>query len=149
MSGTVAESTDVLLSVKPEFAEKILSDEKRYEFRKSGFRDESVVDSVLIYSSAPVQRIVGWFTLDTVVELPPERLWERFGSQSGIDDRDRFMSYFSGNDTGYAIAIDEVYQLSPAVDPWHHFDEFRPPVSFKYIEREIRSLLEQLALKIR
>ena len=46
----------VLLSIKPEFVEKIFAGTKKYEFRKSLFKKNGVKD-VVIYASAPIKRV--------------------------------------------------------------------------------------------
>jgi type I restriction enzyme S subunit len=140
-SGSRDQSTNVLLSIKPEFAEKILSREKRYEFRKTRFRDPSKVDTVIMYSSSPDQEIVGTFTFERVIQDDPENLWDNFGDVSGIDNRSRFLDYFSNTETGYAIEIQEVFRLPSPVDPRRHFDDFRPPVSFQYVNGDYNHLL--------
>ena len=53
----------VLLSIKPEFVEKIFAGTKKYEFRKSLFK-KSGVKYVVIYASAPIKRVVGEFEID-------------------------------------------------------------------------------------
>lgn len=50
----------VLLSIKPEFVEKIFSGEKRFEYRKSIFKQQNI-DTIVIYSTMPVGMIVGEF----------------------------------------------------------------------------------------
>lgn len=127
---------NVLLSIKPEFANKILSGEKSYEFRKTKINHTSPTETVFMYSSSPVQQIVGYFTLKNQIEADPEELWSKYGSESGIEDRSRFMKYFSNSDKGYAIEIEDPWQFQDPVDPRIHFDEFRPPVSFQYIKSE-------------
>ena len=47
----------VLLSIKPEFVEKIFSGEKRFEYRKSIFKQQNI-DTIVIYSTMPVGMIV-------------------------------------------------------------------------------------------
>jgi type I restriction enzyme S subunit len=136
-----------LLSIKPEFAEKILRREKRFEFRKTGFKDETAVDRVVMYASSPTQRIVGLFTVEDVVEMAPEALWEHFGDESGIREKERFMRYFAGKEQGYAIEIGDVQQLASPIDPRSHIEEFRPPVSFQYIRGEIKALLDRLVFQ--
>lgn len=134
---------DALLSIKPEFAEKILAGEKQYEFRRTTFRDADSIEFVYMYASAPKKRIVGGFTMGRIVEATPEELWELFGDQSGIDDRGRFMAYFEGVETGYAITIEYTYRLQEPVDPEETFDHFVPPVSFYYLDGESHSLLRR------
>ena len=50
---------NVILSIKPEFVEKIFSGEKQYEYRKILFKQK--VDTVYIYASRPISKIVGEF----------------------------------------------------------------------------------------
>jgi len=46
--------TDVLLSVKPEYAEKILDGKKKYEFRRAIFKRNDI-EKIYIYSSSPIR----------------------------------------------------------------------------------------------
>lgn len=134
---------NALLSIKPEFAEKILAGEKQYEFRRTTFRDAESVDCVYLYASSPVKQIVGAFTIQRVVEATPTELWELFGDQSGIEKRERFIDYFEGVETGYAIETDAVHRFRSPIDPNEMFDEFVPPVSFHYLDRHAESRLQQ------
>lgn len=47
---------NLLISIKPEFVNKILAHEKLYEFRKSIFKQN--VEKIFIYSSYPVKRLL-------------------------------------------------------------------------------------------
>jgi len=133
---------NVLLSIKPEFADKILDGEKQYEFRRSAFQDASEVDTVFLYSSSPVQRVVGAITIGDVVEDEPRDLWKRFGDSSGMSSRERFLQYFDGAMTGYAIEIGKSYRLSNSINPRTFVSDFVPPVSFYYLGDELQSVLE-------
>lgn len=134
---------NVLLSIKPEFSEKILSGEKRYEFRKTRFSDPSEVETVYMYASSPVQQIVGTFSVVEVSGADPDTLWSKYGEAAGIDDRSRFMNYFSGTETGYAIEVEETTRLPQPVDPRTFIEDFRPPVSFQYVNGQYEHLLHQ------
>ena len=131
---------NVLLSIKPEFADKILCGKKRYEFRKTRFTQAGSGSIVYLYSSSPVQRIVGHFTISDVVSSCPEGLWDQFGEHSGIKNRERFLQYFNGTDIGYAIGIEDFEQLDEPVDPREFFEDFRPPVSFQYVNGELDTI---------
>ena len=50
----------VLLSIKPEFVERIFDGSKKYEYRKMLFKRNDI-NVVVIYASAPVKRVVGEF----------------------------------------------------------------------------------------
>lgn len=133
---------NALLSIKPEYAERILRGEKRYEFRRTVFCNPSSVDRVIMYASSPVQRIIGFFFFSNIVEGRPEELWSRFEDVSGVSDRRHFMDYFSEKETGYAIEIDKAVSLEEPVDPWEYFEDFQPPVSFNYVNGEFDFVFE-------
>ena len=61
-----------LLSIKPQFVEEIVAGNKLYEYRKKIFKKD--VDTVVIYSSKPVGRIIGEFLIDEVLSDEPQRL---------------------------------------------------------------------------
>ena len=132
---------DVLLSIKPEFAEKILGREKQYEFRKTRFRDPSCIETIYLYASSPVQEIVGSFTPNGMIEGPPSKLWRDYGTDSGINQRSRFMDYFANAETGYAIEVADVRRFTQPIDPQQYVDDFHPPVSFQYLRDEHDFLL--------
>ena len=56
---------NVILSIKPEFVEKIFSGEKQYEYRKVLFKQK--VDTVYIYASRPISKIVGEFKIAEII----------------------------------------------------------------------------------
>lgn len=130
-----------LLAIKPEFAEKILNGEKKYEFRRQSFQDADQIGLVFLYASSPVKQILGVFTSDRVVEGSPTELWELFGDKSGINERERFMEYFEGVNTGFAIHVDKTHRFSEAIDPRTIFDEYSSPMSFKYVPEEEEAAL--------
>ena len=94
----MASSTDsdvILLSIYPEFAEAILRGEKRIEFRKS--RVCASASHVLVYSTSPDMRLVGYFEVKKIHRASPQSLWKRFG-KVGTISRDAFFSYYAGHD---------------------------------------------------
>ena len=73
----------VLLSIKPEYAEKILSGAKRFEYRKAAPRN-TAVRTVVIYATLPVGKVIGEFEIGGVLREPPEVLWNQTKQASGI-----------------------------------------------------------------
>ncbi|EMA08433.1 hypothetical protein [Haloferax denitrificans] len=132
---------NALLSIKPEFGEKILAGEKQYEFRRTTFSDANSIDFIYLYASSPVMQIIGGFTYNRIIEASPDELWELFGDQSGIEDQDRFMDYYEGAETGYAIEINTTYPLQKPITPTEIFEDFVPPVSFFYPGPEMDAVL--------
>jgi predicted transcriptional regulator len=66
----------VLLSIKPEYVEKILDGTKKFEFRKGIFKNPDV-KSVVIYSTMPVGMIVAEFDIADVIEDKPSTVWKK------------------------------------------------------------------------
>lgn len=123
--------TRVLLSIKPEFVAKIFSGEKRFEFRRVLFRSQRV-ETVVVYASSPVKRVVGEFRVGGILALSRESLWRRTRRHSGIQ-KDRFDDYFVGKDTAYAIMICEPQLYSQPLALDRVCGSSRPPQSFRYL----------------
>ena len=47
----------ILMSIKPEYVDKIFSGEKKYEYRKRLCKEK--IDTIIVYSSSPIQKVVG------------------------------------------------------------------------------------------
>ncbi len=122
---------NVLLSIKPKYANAILAGEKLVEFRKLTFKKE--IERVYIYSSAPEQRIIGYFTIDDIVSDTPKKLWRQFSDVGSISEED-FFEYFANKEIGYSIKIKEVKRFSKSKNPKDIFENFVPPQSYMYCE---------------
>jgi predicted transcriptional regulator len=120
----------VLLSIKPEYAEKILSGEKLYEFRRAVFKNPSI-RKVVIYASSPVQKVIGEFDIDCIISLEVEDLWNETKKYSGIE-KDYYDQYFNGKDIGHAIKVKKArrYKRLLGLDA---YNVKAPPQSFMYI----------------
>lgn len=121
----------VLLSIKPEFVKKIFSSEKRYEFRKVIFKNKDI-KKVVIYASSPVSKIVGEFTIETVVQDKPETIWELTKNYSGVNE-DYFKQYFKGKNKAYAIKVKRVVQYQKSIE-LNEIGVKCPPQSFMYLK---------------
>jgi predicted transcriptional regulator len=93
----------VLLSIKPEFAEKIFDGSKKYEFRRAIFKDQNV-KTIVVYAPVPVKMIIGEFAIEDILFEEIPELWER-ARYSGSSDERAFYDYFIGKSKGYAIKI--------------------------------------------
>ena len=122
---------NVLLLVKPKYANEIISCRKKYEFRKSIFKRENI-KKMYIYSSSPVKKIIGIVDIDGILSDSPQKLWEQCHEDAGISERD-FFNYFKNSDTGYAIKISNVQEFPTPIDPYHFNEDFRAPQSFYYL----------------
>lgn len=123
---------NVLLSINPKYANHIIKGNKKYEFRKSVFKNRDL-ELVYIYSSSPVKRIVGAFVIKNIIEKHPKQLWNEYKDYSGVDEDD-FFSYFRGKEKGFAIEIGDVEVFDP-INPKEHIHGFVPPQSFCYTDK--------------
>jgi predicted transcriptional regulator len=121
------------MSIHPRYAGLILSGRKRVELRRTRIRES--VSHVLIYETAPVQRVTGLFEVDGLDAADPQAIWERYEAVAGID-RAAFWAYFAGRRTAIAIRIGRVVSLRQRL----RLDSFeaRPvvPQSFRYVSPE-------------
>lgn len=120
----------VLLSIKPEFVERIFSGEKQFEYRKATFRQP--VSTVVVYATQPVGKIVGEFDVGRVLYGNLVEIWEATKEQAGVS-REFFLRYFTGRMTGYAIEVKKPRRYHDAIDP-AMIEKFTAPQSFKYID---------------
>jgi predicted transcriptional regulator len=121
----------VLLSVKPRFAHQILSGSKQVEFRRVWPR--TAVGIVLLYASAPTQRLVGTVHVKRSVETGPDELWDLAMQYGGGVTKDELLMYVGERKTAFAIIIDSVEVPLASIDPIAIFPGFRPPMSYRYL----------------
>jgi predicted transcriptional regulator len=120
----------VLLSIKPEFAELIFDGKKKYEFRKTIFKNPNI-KTVIVYASSPVQRVIGEFEIEKILSDHPEGLWEMTKEHSGITEQ-FFFDYFSSREKGFAIQVKKPKLYKKTLDLRSAFNT-TPPQSFMYV----------------
>lgn len=125
----------ILLSIKPEFVEEIFSGRKKFEYRKAIFTNKKVT-SVIVYSTMPVGKIIGEFTIEAVLVDEPQSIWEKTRLFSGITKK-YFDEYFVGRSQAYAIKVGTLLPYDNPIDPYEKWDSFVPPQSFRYVDELI------------
>jgi predicted transcriptional regulator len=122
----------VILSIKPEFANKIFDGTKKYEFRRSIFKNP-LVNKVVVYASSPIQKIIGEFEIEHILLAELNALWHKTKLHSGISE-DYFFEYFAEKKHGYAIKIKstKLYRTPKCIR--QEYNLF-PPQSFLYLNR--------------
>jgi predicted transcriptional regulator len=123
---------NVLLSIKPQYAESILSGTKKYEFRKKEFRRQGI-RRVYLYANGSVRKIVGSFEIESTLRGTPEAIWERCHEHGGITKKD-FFEYFEGSKQAFAYKIRDPRKFNGEIDLDSLREDFPiPPQSFYYI----------------
>ena len=123
---------DVLLSIKPKYVKSIIEGEKRYEFRKTIFKNREI-NRIYIYSSSPVKKIVASFVIGDILEDRPSDLWDTVKEYAGIDYLN-FFAYFEGKSRAFAIEIQNLRELPDPIDPYETMPRFVPPQSYCYMD---------------
>lgn len=125
--------TNVILSIKPIYAEAIMAGTKKVEFRKKIFKRD--VEKIFIYSSMPKKMIIGYFTILDIVEDTPSNIWKEFKEVGGISEKD-FFEYYKNTEKAFSIKIDKVVKFKEEIEPEEFIEEFNAPQSYIYIEQK-------------
>ncbi len=138
------ESSAVLISVHPEYAEKIVCGEKRLEFRRRWATRQ--ISLLVIYATSPVKKIVAVSQIKEVHRGSRNYLWELAKRKGGGITRQKLFEYMKGKKDGVALEFSEIIKFSGGESPLLLFGEgFHPPQSFRYLSHvEMAKLTKQL-----
>ena len=131
----------LVLSIYPEYVKKILSGEKRFEFRRT--KPTQKITHIVIYATVPEKRIAAIAEVETILQASPHSLWEKTKYASGIS-RTAFRKYFNGRKQAFAFKLGQVWEM-----PRDAFlpPSFLPPQSFLYIDDVFFQKLFSIAQK--
>lgn len=122
----------MLISIQPQYVKKILTGEKRWEFRRSWPKEP--IGALLIYSTAPTKRIAAFIEVGEVVRASKSRLWEVGGKQGGISRRALF-GYLDGKEQAACIELKRLIRFGDGIEPRQLFGkDFHAPQSFRYLK---------------
>jgi predicted transcriptional regulator len=122
---------NVLLSIKPVFAYNIFTGKKKFEYRRTIFKEP--VDRIIVYASSPVKMVIGEFSVKDILFEDLDYLWCKTKNHSGIT-KEHFYSYFYDKDRGYAIKVGKIIRYQTP-SPLHDLYGIKAPQSFAYIHR--------------
>ena len=120
------------MSIKPEYALKIVDGTKKFEYRKVKFRKE--VKTIIIYVTHPIQKVVGEVELIKIHEGSPGDIWDKTNTCGGID-KTKYFEYFHNKKKAYAYELGEVkiYENSKSLND---IGIYFAPQSFVYFQSE-------------
>ncbi|MFC1987919.1 ASCH domain-containing protein [Chloroflexota bacterium] len=121
----------VLLSIKPEFISKIFDGSKKYEYRRIIFKRRDI-ETIVVYASDPIKRVVGEFDIGEILHKKPEQLWAETYNYAGVT-KDFFMNYFAKQAKGYAIEVRKVREYHNHLS-LSDLMLSTPPQSFMYLK---------------
>ena len=124
----------LFISVKPIYAQKILSREKSIELRKLKPK-VSPGDYIIIYASEPQKAVVGFGLIKRVIVTTPQEMWNSHSKNLGIDKKS-FGDYYAGKSKAVGIVIDSVRSLTIPIplSKLRGIDaSFAPPQVYRYV----------------
>lgn len=122
----------ILLSINPEYVDKIFAESKKFEYRKR--LAAKTVDRILIYSTAPIMKVVGEVEVVETISASPTALWERTKRFAGIS-REKYRKYFKGCKVAHAYQLGQVIRYYQPKE-LSEFNVNLPPQSFIYLSTE-------------
>jgi predicted transcriptional regulator/DNA-binding XRE family transcriptional regulator len=134
---------DVILSVRPQYSNKIIQGVKTIELRRRFPLVTPQGTTVYIYSASPVRAMIGSAKIVEVIKLPVPDIWRRFGKLAHIDRR-HFNEYFDGANEGFAIRLTQARPFTRQLELTELRNRFgfEPPQSFIYANYHLGKALE-------
>jgi predicted transcriptional regulator/DNA-binding XRE family transcriptional regulator len=136
-------SRDVIFSIRPAYAKKILEGTKTVELRRRFTGGVTPGTLALIYTTSPTSALTGFACIQEVQRLAVSDLWVKHRSAACLGRGD-FDAYFSGLNQGYAIVLGSAKTLNRPVrlSELRTRFGFEPPQSYQYASPDIRDLVD-------
>jgi len=129
--------TDIILSIHPEHAENILSGKKTLEIRKSEPKRAVWGDTIYLYETAPISKVVGSCRLMGCMEYSGYDYSGNIANKACISVPDlRFYMAKAKCRKVYLWHIDSPYRFTTPI----HISNYgltRPPQSFCYVKEAV------------
>ena len=128
-----------LISLKPHYADLILSGEKTVELRNRVVRLKPGT-RIWIYATRPVSGIVALAEVDSVVHASPAEIWIRFEREICID-KIQFDSYIENRENVSALILTSIKKLHKSITlDWirRSVSNFHPPQFYTYLSLDSR-----------
>lgn len=96
----------ILISIKPEYVNEILSGRKKYEYRKVKAKKDNV-DKMIIYATAPIMKVVAEVEILKILEDTPYLIWENTKEYSGIN-KSFYDKYYENRNIAIAYQLGKI-----------------------------------------
>jgi predicted transcriptional regulator/ribosomal protein S18 acetylase RimI-like enzyme len=129
----------LVMSLRPEFADLVLSGKKTVEFRRR-FSAEYAGAKTVFYVTSPVRQFLFAAVIAGVDGLPKTDLWSKYQHDGGVS-KSVFDSYFVGTAQGFALRLADIELLQNTMslqDARRVCPGLRPPQSFMRLRTDSR-----------
>lgn len=93
----------ILMSIKPNYAERIYKGIKKFEYRKREIRTTMPL-RIVLYESWPICGVTGEIKVDKVIRGTPEEIWNKTNEWGGIS-KESFNRYYKNASISMAYQI--------------------------------------------
>jgi len=142
-------NNNLLISVRPKFAARILSGEKTIELRRLRPKVSSG-DNLLFYISSPDKNLGAISKIKKITTARLDLLWKEVKDNASVT-HEEFMDYFKGRDSGYAIYFSKIKKFNNPIE-LENIREIIPgftaPQSFRYFSNHELSTVLSVAFVI-
>jgi len=135
----------LLVSLRPEYAEKVFDGNKTAELRRIKPRVKAG-DLLFVYVSSPVKALYGICEVIEVIVGAPNQLCDQVLAISGVTEK-QFNDYFAGASCGFVIVFKNAkclpvpLKLACLQQQWANFT---PPQSYRYLSTKDIDLVSGL-----
>jgi len=126
----------LVVSIKPEFAQKIFDGQKSIELRKSA-PNVRPGDTMVVYCTDPIKAVIGVCEVKEILKMKPAQMWRSHNGALGIDKK-RYEAYFSNVATAVGIVLASANRLEvqiPLSTLKKNIPTFQPPQTFRYYKK--------------
>lgn len=134
----------IVISVHPEYVKKILSGEKKYEFRRVVPKRE--VKKIVIYATFPMMKVLAIADIENILNGHPDIIWNETHKDSGVS-KEFFQAYFYQRKTAFAIKLTNVRKFQNEMKLHEIDSSITPPQSFRYLSDKHLIKVEKQATK--
>lgn len=106
----MAKPGDAIISIRPNFAEAILSGAKTVELRRR-IPPIEIGTRLWIYATRPTAAVVGSAIVNAIVRGTPDSVWDAYSTQVAIS-RDDYDGYFDGAKEAIGISLTKVCRVA-------------------------------------
>ena len=125
---------NLLIAIKPKWAEQILNGNKKWEYRRVAVHAEEG-SKLILYASGPLHAIVGEATIEKVLIEPIDLLIQHTVKEVP-ETAEELRRYFEGKKIGCAIKVANPIRYANQItleDIRKEIPDFKPPQSFYYV----------------
>lgn len=120
----------ILMSIKPEYANKIFDGTKKYEYRKTVPKEK--VNKIIVYSSYPVKKVIGEIEIEYILKDAKEIVWNKTKDYSGVTKK-KYDDYYKNKKFAIAYKISKIVKYQ-SVKELENFGIKTAPQSYIYID---------------